>query len=99
MLDLKVIKGRLNLYKDSFLQYKIGDGNIIYAELNNEGTLILLTDDSGNVELRDITGKFIRVIGNGNIHIAKWLGNHAALVNKKGITEYRHISNVNSLVL
>ena len=41
MLDLKVIKGRLNLYKDSFLQYKIGDGNIIYAELNNEGTLIL----------------------------------------------------------
>lgn len=99
MIEVKVIKGQLNLYKDSLLFYKIGPGNIIYAEINNDETLILITDDNGQAELREVSGKFIRKIGNGDTHIAKWLGNHIALINKKGITEYRRISNLVPQVL
>ena len=94
MIEVRVIKGKLNLYKNAVLQYKIGSGNIIYAELNNDEDLILLTEDSGAVELRNISGKFIRNIGNGDTHIAKWLGNHIVLINRKGITEYRRVTNL-----
>jgi hypothetical protein len=98
MFEVKVIKGQLNLFKNSILQFKIGH-DIVYADLNNDENLILITNDTGKVELREISGKFIRNIGEGNTHIAKWLGNHVALVNDKGVTEYRRISNLIPCIL
>jgi len=98
MIEVRIIKGKLHLFKDSVLQFKLGQ-DMVYAELNNEENLILITTDSGTVELREITGKFIRNIGQGDTHIAKWLGSNITLINKKGIADYREITNFTPAVL
>ncbi|UYW02138.1 hypothetical protein K5I29_04350 [Flavobacterium agricola] len=92
MVEVKVIKGQLCMFKDAVLQYKLGS-DMVYAELNNTEDLVLVTKDSGEVELRAITGKIIRKIGNGNTHIAKWLGSDITLMDSKGNIDYRGKEN------
>jgi hypothetical protein len=60
---LKVINGKIELRKDSgSLIRTIGNGDALKADLNNDGSLILITTIKGKVELRKESGSLIRTL-------------------------------------
>ena len=62
---LKIINGKVELRKDSgSLIRTIGNSDAIYADINNDGSLILITTFKGKVELRKESGSLVRTIGN-----------------------------------
>ena len=73
---LKIVNNKIELRTDkgSFIRY-IGSSDSIHADINNNGTLILITTSKGIVELRKENGSFVRVIGNSNASFAKFSGN------------------------
>ena len=87
---LKLINGKVELRKDSgSLIRTIGNGDAIDADLNNDGSLILVTTIKGKVELRKESGSLIRSIGNGDATGAKFSGADILIKTAKGKTELR----------
>jgi hypothetical protein len=69
---LKISSGRVELRKDSgSLIRTIGNGDAIYADINYDGSLILITTVRGKVELGKESGSFVRTIGYGDATAAK----------------------------
>ena len=61
---LKINNGKVELRKDNGALIRIiGNGDAINADINNDGSLILITTVRGKVELRKENGSFIRSIG------------------------------------
>ncbi len=73
MSNLVIEGGKVELHKDngSFIR-KIGDNNVFYADINKDGSKVLITTFKGNVELRSDEGSFIRTIGDGNALLARF---------------------------
>ena len=67
----------------------IGNGDAIDADINNDGTLILVITVKGRVELRKESGSLIRTIGNGDAMGAKFSGADILVKTTKGKTELR----------
>jgi hypothetical protein len=67
MTILKIINGKVELRKDSgSLIRTIGNNDAINADINNDGSLVLVTTIKGKVELRKESGSLVRTIGNGD---------------------------------
>ena len=72
---LKINKGRIELSKDSgSLIRTIGNGDAVQADINSDGSLVLITTVRGKVELRKDNGSLIRHIGSGEATSAKFSG-------------------------
>jgi len=60
---LKINSGKVELRKDSgALIRTIGNGDVIQADINTDGSLVLITTVRGKVELRKESGALIRTI-------------------------------------
>lgn len=93
MYEVKVIKGMVNVFENNLLMLRLGAGDIIHADINHDQTMVLITYAKGHVELRNIDGRFIRTVGNGDALKAKWLGNHITVVRKCGKADLRRMNN------
>ncbi|MFN5630155.1 MAG: hypothetical protein ACK48W_12825 [Bacteroidota bacterium] len=87
---LKINNGKVELRKDSgSLIRTIGNGDAVNADLNNDGSLILVTTVKVKVELRKDSGSLIRTIGNDDATNAKFSGSDILVTTTKGKTELR----------
>jgi hypothetical protein len=59
------------------------------ADMNNGGSLILVTTEKGKVELRKESGTLIRTISNSHAIRAKFSGSEILVKTEKGKTELR----------
>jgi hypothetical protein len=87
---LKINNGKVELRKDngSFIR-AVGNGDAISADINDDGSLILITTVRGKVELRKESGSYIRAIGNGDASSARFSGKDILVTTNKGKTELR----------
>jgi hypothetical protein len=87
---LKIDNGKVELRKDNGSLIRIvGNGDAINADINDDGTLILITTVRGKVELRKESGSFIRTIGYGDATSAKFCGKDILVTTNKEETELR----------
>ena len=60
---LKINSGKVELRKDNgSLIRTIGNGDAIQADINTDGSLVLITTGRGKVELRKESGALIRTV-------------------------------------
>jgi hypothetical protein len=59
------------------------------ADINNDGSLILITTDKGKVELRKESGSMVRTISSSNAVSAKFSGSEILVTTNKGKIEVR----------
>ena len=84
---LKLNNGKVELRKDSgSLIRTIGNGDAVDADLNSDGSLILVTTVKGKVELRKESGSLIRTIGNGDATSAKFSGRPSPIRKPQALT-------------
>jgi hypothetical protein len=83
---LKINNGKVELRKDSGSLIR---SDAVNADINNVGSLILVTTVKGKVELRKESGSLIRSIGNGDATNAKFSGSDILVTTTKGKTEVR----------
>jgi hypothetical protein len=87
---LRINSGNVELRKDSgALIRTIGNGDAIQADINTDGSLILITTVRGKVELRKDSGSLIRTMGSGDATSAKFSENDILVTTSKGKTELR----------
>jgi hypothetical protein len=87
---LKINSGKVELCKDSgSLIRTIGNGDAIQADINTDGSLVIITTVRGKVELRKESGSLIRTMGSGDATSAKFSENDILLTTSKGKTELR----------
>jgi uncharacterized cupin superfamily protein len=86
---LKINNGRVELRKDGSLIRTIGNGDAVYADMNHDGSLILITTVRGKVELRRESGSLIRSIGYGDATSAEFSEKDILVTTNKGKTELR----------
>jgi hypothetical protein len=87
---LKLNSGKVELRKDNgALIRTIGNGDAVYADINDDFSLILITTVRGKVELRKENGSFIRSIGYGDATSARFSGKDILVTTNKGKTELR----------
>jgi hypothetical protein len=87
---LKINNGKVELRKDNGSLIRIiGNGDAVNADINDDGSLILITTVRGKVELRKENGSFIRSIGIGDATSAKFSGKDILVTTNKGKTELR----------
>ena len=87
---LKINNGKVELRKnDGSLIRILGNGDAINADINQDGSLILITTVRGKIELRKESGAFIRSIGIGDATSAKFSGKDILVTTNKGKTELR----------
>jgi len=87
---LKINRGRVELRNDSgSLIRAIGNGDAIGADINSDGTLVLITTVRGKVELRKESGSFVRTIFSTDAKTAIFSGNEIVVTTNKGKTELR----------
>jgi len=67
----------------------IGNGDALYADFNNNQSLVVITTIKGKVQIRKENGSLVREIGNGDATQAKWYGQELAIITSKGKTEIR----------
>jgi uncharacterized cupin superfamily protein len=73
---LKISSGKVELRKDSgSLIRTIGNGDAVQADINSDGSMVLITTVRGKVELRKESGSPIRTMGSGDATSAKFSGN------------------------
>ena len=90
MKILRINKGKVELRKnDGSLIRILGNGDAINADINQDGSLILITTVRGKIELRKESGAFIRSIGIGDATSAKFSGKDILVTTNKGKTELR----------
>jgi hypothetical protein len=89
MLLITLKNGKAELRKSSgSLVRTIGNGDVVYAELNAAQDLVLLTLANGKVELRKESGSLVRTLG-GDVAQARWHGDDLAFTTRNGKTELR----------
>jgi len=72
---LKINNGKVELRKDNGSLIRIfGNGDVVNADINDDGSLILITTIRGKVELRKENGSFIRSIGTTKRVCKFWRG-------------------------
>ena len=87
---LKINNGKVELRKDNGSLIRIlGNGDAVNADINDDGSLILITTVRGKVELRKESGSLIRSIGYGDATSAKFSGKEILVTTNKGKTELR----------
>ncbi len=87
---LKINNGKVELRKDNGSLIRIiGNGDAVYADINRDGSLILITTIRGRVELRRESGSLIRSIGKGDAISAKFNEKDILVTTNKGKTELR----------
>jgi hypothetical protein len=87
---LKINKGKVELPKDNgSLIRTIGNGDAVDADINRDGSLVLIITVRGKVELRKDNGSLIRTMGNGDATSAKFSGNDILITTSKAKTELR----------
>jgi len=87
---LKLNNGKVELSKDNgSLIRTLGNGDAINADINDDGSLILITTVRGKVELRKENSSYIRAIGNGDATSASFSGKDILVTTNKGKTELR----------
>jgi hypothetical protein len=87
---LKINKGKVELRKENGSLIRIiGNGDAVYADMNQDGSLILITTVRGRVELRRESGSLIRSIGFGDFISAKFSGKDILVTTNKEKTELR----------
>jgi hypothetical protein len=87
---LKINSGKVELRKDSgSLIRTIGNGDAIQADINSDGSLVLITTVRGKVELRKESGSLIRTMGSGDAMSAKFSAGDILITTRKGKTELR----------
>jgi hypothetical protein len=87
---LKINNGKVELHNNNGSLVRIvGNGDAINADINNDGSLILITTVRGKVELRKENGSLIRSIGYGDATSAKFSGKDILVTTNKGKTELR----------
>ena len=87
---LKINNGKVELRKDSgSLIRTIGNGDAIQADINSDGSLVLITTVRRKVELRKESGSLVRTMGNGDATSAKFSGKDILVTTSKGKTELR----------
>jgi hypothetical protein len=87
---VRVVKGRVELRRETGSLIRIiGNDDSVYADLNEAGTMVLVTRANGKVELRSEGGSLIRNIGNGDASSARFQGADILIQTKKGKTELR----------
>ena len=85
--------GKVELRKDNgSLIRTIGSGDAINADINNDGTLIVVTTVKGKVELRKDNGLLERVIVSADALNAKFSGIDIQVITSKGKTELRRVN-------
>ena len=90
---LKISNGKVELRKDNgSLIRTIGGGDAINADINNDGTLILVTTVKGKVELRKENGALERIIVSADAINAKFSGIDIQVITSKGKTELRRVN-------
>ena len=90
---LKISNGKVELRKDNgSLIRTIGSGDAVNADINNEGSLILVTTVKGKVELRKENGALERIIASADAVNAKFSGIDILVVTSKGKTELRRVN-------
>jgi len=73
---LKITNGKLELRKSSGSLIRIiQSSSVINADINKDGTLIVITNDKGQVILRKESGSLIRTICTSNCINAKFSSN------------------------
>ena len=88
---LKIKSVKVELRKDSgSLIRTIGNGDAINANINNDGSLILVRTVKGKVELRKESSSLIRTIGIGDATNAKFSGGDILVTTIKGKTGVRN---------
>ena len=87
---LQIKNGKVEIRKDNgSLVRVIGNGDALYADFNNNQSLVVITTIKGKVQIRKENGSLIREIGNGDATQAKWYGQELAIITSKGKTEIR----------
>lgn len=87
---LKINSGKVELRKENgSLIRTIGNGDAIQADINNDGSLVLITTVRGKVELRKESGSLVRTMGNGDATSAKFSAGDILVTTNKGKTELR----------
>ncbi len=87
---LKLVNGKLELRKDSgSLVRTLASSGVIDADLNNSGTLVLITTDKGKIELRKESGSLIRTITSSGGKSGKFSGENLVISLTNGKTELR----------
>jgi hypothetical protein len=87
---LKINNCKVELRNDNGSLIKIiGNGDAVSADINNDGSLILITTVMGKVELRKESSSYIRAIGNGDATSARFSGKDILVTTNKGKTELR----------
>lgn len=82
---LKIINGKLELRKPSgSLIRTIQSSGVINADINNDGSLIVITNDKGQVILRKESSSLIRTICASNCTNAKFSGNDIIVTKTNG---------------
>ena len=90
---LKISNGKVELRKDNgSLIRTIGSGDAVNADINNDGTLIVVTTVKGKVELRKDNGLLERVIVSADALNAKFSGIDIQVMTSKGKTELRRVN-------
>lgn len=87
---LKITNGKLELRKprDSLIR-TIQSSGVSNADINNAGTLIVITNDKGQVILRKESGSLIRTICTSNCTNAKFSGNDIIVTKSNGKMEFQ----------
>jgi len=87
---LKIVNGKLELRKpNGSLIRTIQTSGVVNADINNEGTLIVVTNDKGQVILRKDNGAQVRIIATNNCTNAKFSGNDILVTKTNGKMELR----------
>ena len=88
---IKLNNGKAELRKDNGIFIRnIGGGDVIVdANINCDGTLIVITTSKGRVELRKENGTLVRNIGNNDAVGAKFNGTDILVKTNKGKLELR----------
>ena len=87
---LKLTNGKLELRKDNgSLIRTLASSGVIDADLNNNGTLVLITTDKGKVELRKESGSLIRTITSSEKKSGRFNSENLVISLTNGKTELR----------
>jgi hypothetical protein len=87
---LQIKNGKVEIRKDNgSLVRVIGNGDALFADFNNNQSLVVITTIKGKVQIRKENGSLVREIGNGDAINAKWYGINILINTSKGKTELR----------
>jgi len=92
MKNVRVKNGKVELRDErDVLIRKLGNGTNVSAELNSDGSLLLMTTIWGRVELRNDIGSILKTIVFRRARSANFLGNNILITRNNGKSELRKV--------